>query len=145
MNSQGMKNCRSTESMSRDTNYLNKWLVHFLTYLLLPCLFFSAAILNLCKPRTTLFLLCRAGLPRLAFYGKGLACSPSWLRMVIAGWLGSMRSEIFLQMKFIIFQGCPTKQVAFLAGQPTPYDQRLIQAFLLFACSRILICKKCWN
>ena len=25
-------------------------------------------------------------------------------------------SEIFLQIKFIIFQGCPTKQVAFLLG-----------------------------
>ena len=94
--------------------YLNKWLVHFLTYLLLPCLFFSATFLNLCKPRTTLFLLCRAGPPRLAFYGKGLACSPRWLRMVNAGWLGSMRSEIFL---LIIFQGCCTKQVAILLGQ----------------------------
>ena len=36
--------------------------------------------------------------------------------MVNAGWLGSMQSEIFLQMKFIIFQGCPIKQAVFLPG-----------------------------
>ena len=38
-------------------------------------------------------------------------------------WFGSMRSEIFLQIKFFICQGCPTKQTTFLLGQPTPYDQ----------------------
>ena len=32
------------------------------------------------------------------------------------GWLRSMRSETFSQMKFIIFQGCLAKQVAFLVG-----------------------------
>ena len=37
-----------------------------------------------------------------------------WLGMVNAGWLGSMQSQIFLQMKFIIFQNCPIKQTAFL-------------------------------
>ena len=51
----------------------------------------------------------------------------NWLGMVNAGRLGSMRSEIFLKMKFIIFQGCPTKQPAFLPGQHTPYNQLLIQ------------------
>ena len=34
---------------------------------------------------------------------------PSWLGMVKADWFGSMWSEIFSQMKFIIFPGCPTK------------------------------------
>ena len=57
-----------------------------------------------------------------AFYGIGLACLPSWPGMVNTDWLCSMRSEIFLQMKFIIFQGCPTK-----LGQPAPYNQLLIQ------------------
>ena len=47
--------------------------------------------------------------PGLALYGSGLACLPSCLWMVYAGWLYSMRSKIFLQMKFITFQGCPTK------------------------------------
>ena len=49
------------------------------------------------------------------------------LGTVNAGWLHIMRSEILLQMEFIIFQACPTKQAAFLLGQPAPYNQLLIQ------------------
>ena len=51
--------------------------------------------------------------------------------MVNVGWLYSMQSEIFLQIKFIIFQGCPTKQVAFLPGQLSPKNQFLIQLLLV--------------
>ena len=98
--------------LPQHANYFHK--IHFLTCLLLPCL------LNMCKPRTTLFLLWRAGPPGLAFYGSGIVCLLCWLGMVNAGWLGSIQSEIFLQMKFIIFQGCPTKQAAFLPRLPTP-------------------------
>ena len=36
--------------------------------------------------------------------------------MVNAGWLSSKRSEIFLQMKFIIFQGCFTKLPFYLGS-----------------------------
>ena len=82
--------------------------------------FFSTRFLNMYMPRTTFYLLWWAYPPGLAFHGSGLACLPSWLGMVNVGWLCSMRSEIFLQMKFIIFQGCPTKQVAFLPGQLSP-------------------------
>ena len=46
--------------------------------------------------------------------------------MVNAPWLCSMQSEIFLQIKFIIFQGCTTK-LLFLFGRPAPYNQLLIQ------------------
>ena len=56
------------------------------------------------------------GPPGWAFYGSGLACIPSPVGMVNAGWLCSMRSEIFLQMKFIIFQGCPTKLPFYLGS-----------------------------
>ena len=48
-----------------------------------------------------------------------------------ASWSGSMRSEIFLQIKFITLQGCPTKKAAFLPRQPTPYSQLIIQAVLI--------------
>ena len=51
--------------------------------------------------------------------------------MVNAGRLGSIRSEIFLQIKFIIFEGYPTKQAVFLPGHPLPYNQLLIQPHLL--------------
>ena len=53
------------------------------------------------------------------------------LVMVNAGRLGSMRSEIFLRMKFIIFQGCLTKQAAFSPEQSPLYNQLLIQLLLL--------------
>ena len=62
------------------------------------------------------------GPPRLELYGSGLASLQNWLEIVNAGWLGSLRSEISLQMKFIIFQGCPIKPAAFLPGQPTQYN-----------------------
>ena len=85
--------------------------------------------LNVCKPRTAFHLLWWAGRSILTFYGCGPACLLSWLGMVDAGLLGSMRSEIFLQVKFIIFQGCSTKQGAFLPGWPAPY---LYSHFCLF-------------
>ena len=39
-----------------------------------------------------------------------------------AGWLGSIRPGIFLQMKFLFFQGCTIKQAVFLPGKPAPYN-----------------------
>ena len=93
---------------------------------------FSTTFLYMCKPRTTFCLFWWDGLNGLAFYERGLACLPSCVRMLKADWLGSMWSKIFLQMKFINFQGFFTKQVAFLPGQPTPYNQLLIQPLLLF-------------
>ena len=50
--------------------------------------------------------------------------------MMNVGWLCSMRSEIFLHMKFIIFQGYPTKQAAFLPGRLSPENQLLFQLLL---------------
>ena len=48
-------------------------------------------------PRTTLHLLRQACPPGLAIHGSELA--------VNVGWFCSMQQEIFLQIKFIIFQG----------------------------------------
>ena len=64
------------------------------------------------KPRTTFYLLWRAGPSRMVFYGSGLVCLPSWLGKLNAGWLGSICSEIFLQMKFIILR--QSHETAFL-------------------------------
>ena len=52
----------------------------------------------------------------LAFYGSGLACLPSWLEMLNAGWLCSIWPEIFSQMKFTLFEGCPTKLPFYLGS-----------------------------
>ena len=48
----------------------------------------------------------------------GPAHLPRLLGMMNAGRLNSMRSEIFFQMKFVIFQGCLTKQAAFYLASP---------------------------
>ena len=71
--------------------------------------FVCGKFLDVRMPRTTTYPLWRPGPPGLTFYGSGLACLPSWVGMVNPGWICSMRSEIFLQMKLIIFWGCPTK------------------------------------
>ena len=39
--------------------------------------------------------------------------------------------KFLLQMKLIIFQGCPIKQAVFLLGQPASYNQFFIQPLLL--------------
>ena len=116
--------------LSQYTNYLHKWLV-YLNFDMFTAAMFSARFRNMCKPRTTFYLLWQAGPPGLAFYGNGPTHLTHCLGMMSAGCPGSMQSEIFLQIKFIIFQGCPTKQTAFLLGQPASYNQLLIQPILL--------------
>ena len=68
----------------------------------------------------------------LAFYGSGLVCLPSWLGMVNVGWLCSMLSEFFLQIKFITFQGCPTKLPFYLGS-------------LLHIISSLFSCFRSWD
>ena len=123
LNSQWMRNCKSTESFCRSilTIYTDDWSNFWYVYCCYVY-FFSGKFLNMYKSRTTTYSLWQPGPPGLAFYGSGLACLTSWLGMVNVGWLCSMRSEIFLQMKFIIFKSCQTKP-----GQPAPYNQLLIQ------------------
>ena len=115
-------------NLLQHTNYLHKWLVNFLTCLLLPCLFFSARFLNMCKPRTKLYLLWRAGPPGLVFYGTGLAHLPNWLGMVNSGWLGFMWSEVFLQKKFITF---PLNRLPFYLGSSLHIISSLLSHFYL--------------
>ena len=115
LNSQGMKSCKSRESfcLSILTIYTKDW----------------STFWHVCCCHIYFFF-CEVS-KYVRFYGSGLASLSSWLGMVNAGWLGSIQSEIFLQMKFIIFQGCPIKQAAFLPGQSTPYYQLLIHSLLL--------------
>ena len=75
--------------------------------------FFSARFLNICKPGTTFYFMRWVGLPEFELYESGPGHLPGWLGMVKAGWIGSMWSEIFSQMKFIVFPRCPT----YLASQ----------------------------
>ena len=117
LNSQGIQNCKSTESFCRSilAIYTNDWFTFWYVYCCYVY-FFSGKFWSLCQHRTKSYPLWQPGPAGLAFYGSVLACLPSWLGIVNAGSLCSMRSEIFLQTKFIIFQGCPTK-----LWQPAPY------------------------
>ena len=122
LNSQGMKSCKSRESfcLSILTIYTNDWSNFWHVYWCYVYFFFCEIPKNVQTKNT-----------RLRFYGSGLASLPSWLGIVNVGWLGSIRSEMFLIMKFIIFQGCLIKQAVLLPGQPVPYNQLLIQPLLL--------------
>ena len=117
LNSQGMKNWKNTESFCRGILAIctNDWSTFWYVYCCY-IYFFSGKFLNVCKPRTTTYPIWQTGPPGLVFYGSGLACLPSWLGMTNAGWLCSMQSEIFLLIKFIIFQGCFTKLPFYLGS-----------------------------
>ena len=110
LNSQGMKNRKSRESFCRSifAIYIKDWSTFWYVN---RCYvyFFCGKFLNMCMPWTTTYPLWQPGPPGLTFYGSGLACLSSWMGMVNADWLCSMRSGVFLQIKFIIFKGCPTK------------------------------------
>ena len=129
LNSQGMKNFKCTESIyySILTIYTNDWSTFWYVYCC-HAYFFSARFLNMCKPRTKLYLLWRAGPPGLVFYGTGLAHLPNWLGMVNSGWLGFMWSEVFFAKEIYHFS---IKQTTFLPGQFAPYNQLLIEPLLL--------------
>ena len=133
LNSQGMKNSKSKESfcLSILTIYTNDWSTFWHVYCC-HVYFYFARFLNMCKPRTTLYLICWADSPGLAFYGWGIVCLPSWLAMVNVGWLNSMRPEIFLQMKFIIFMVVSLNRLPFYLGSPLHVISSLFIHFCLF-------------
>ena len=88
----------------------------------MPCLFFLLWDSKICASQE------QAGPLRLGFYVSGLASLPSWHRMMNAGSFGSIRSEIFSQMKFIIFLGC----LSFYLGSPVHIISSFFSHFCLF-------------
>ena len=91
--SQGMKNCKSTESfcLSILTIYTNDWspFWHFYCY---HVFFSSTRFLNMCKPRT--------GWPTwIDILWSGLACLPSWLGMMNTSWF-SFTCSFFSEFSF---------------------------------------------
>ena len=104
------------------SNYLHKWLVHFLTCLLVPCLFFLLQkFQHLCNPRT--------GWPTL------ISILWKWASKLtgLAGH-GECRLDRFHPIKNFLSNGtnsCSIKQATFLLGKPTPYNQLLIHLFFL--------------
>ena len=146
LNSQRMKNCKSTESfcLSKVTIYTNDWFTFWHVYCY-HVYFLSVKFLNLCKPRATFYLLWRAGTLGLAFYGSGLACLQRWLGMVNAGWLGSMRPEIFLHMKFTIFKAASPSRLPFYLGHPLHIISSLFSFFCSFHNAILRKMLRLWN
>ena len=98
----------------------------------MPCLlFFSVISLNMPMFKSIFYLL-RTAQPDLVFHGCDLARLPSWRRKMNASWLGSTQSEISLQMEFIIFQGCLSKQVPIYLGSLLHIIKSLFSYFCLF-------------
>ena len=100
------------ENHSVSADWLFTQMIVPLLHMLTGAMFISCSVrfLNMCKPRT--------GWPTLIWILWKWDSKPAELAwwMVNADWLGSIWSEIFSQMKFITFQGCPIKQAVFLPG-----------------------------
>ena len=131
LNSQGMKNCKSTESFccSILAIYTNEWSTVWYVYCCYVY-FFSARFLNMYKPRTT-FYISFEGLPTWI----GILWKCASMITQLAGiecrlaWFHAIRN--LLANKIYHFPGCPIKQASFLPGQPTPCNQLLIWPLLL--------------
>ena len=78
--------------------------------------FWYVYCLNLCKPRTTTQPLWQPGPTGVTFYGSGLASVANFVGMGNLHWLCSMRPEIFLHIKFIIFWGFSQKLPVYLGS-----------------------------
>ena len=118
--------------LSQHTNYLHKWLVPFLTCLLLPCFFFY---------KIPKYMQAKNRLARLDWHFR------EWPSMLtkLAGYDQYRLARFhpirnFLSNEIYHFQGCPIKQAVFLPEQPAPCNQLLIQPLLL-----VPECYFAWN
>ena len=117
--------------LSQHSNYLQKWLVHFNSDMFTAAMFLSARFLDMWKPRTTFYFLWRAIPPGLVFmevdqhsYQAGWGW---WMQAGSVPW-----DQIFSSMIFIMFQGCPTRQTAYLPRKPAHIISSLFSHFCLF-------------
>ena len=123
LTSQGMKNCKITESfcLSILTIKTNDWF--FFSHVYWAAIFIFCKI-PICASLEHYSLFLRAG--------SGLTSLPSWLGIVNGGWLGSMRSKFFLQMKFIFFKAVPPNRLPFYLGSPLHVMNSLFTQFCSF-------------
>ena len=126
LNSQGMKNCKSTESFCRSilAIYTNDWSTFWLVY----CsyiYFFSGKFLKVRRPRTTTYPLRQPGPAGLAFLWK-------WASMFtkLPG-DGVCRLALFHAVRNFLANETDhfsrlSHQTTFLLGKPAPHNQLLI-------------------
>ena len=129
LNSQGMKNCKSTKlfCLSILTIYTNDWSPFWHVYCY-HVYFFFCEIPKYVQARNRLvhldwhFIEWTGMLTKLAGYDE-------------YSWLGSIRSEIFLQMKFIIFKAVPSNRLPFYLGSPLHIISSLFSHVCLYQSS----------
>ena len=109
LNSSRIKNCKSTESFWRSivAIYTNDS-SFFDMFTAAMFILFSRKFLNMCKSKTTTCSLWQPGPPGIGILWKWAIMLTKLAEDGVCR-LCSMRLEISLQMKFIIFQGFPTK------------------------------------
>ena len=103
--------------LSQHTNYLPKWLVqlNFDMFTAAMFIFYSAGFLNSNLSPLT-------GCPTwIGFLWK---LDTILTELAKDDECRLIRFHVIKQMKSIIFQGCPTKQAAFLPGQPASYNHQ---------------------
>ena len=96
------------------------------------CFRFPARFLNICMPKTTVYLFWRAYPPGLAFRESGLVCLPSWLGMVNVGWLCSRRSEISCKWNLSFFKAVQPNRQHYYLGNFLFRISSLFSYFCLF-------------
>ena len=119
-----MKNCKSTESfcLSMLTIYT----------MIGPLLIFFSEISKYVQAKSNILSPLTGWPTWIGILWKGLTCLPRWFVLANTGWVGSLRSDIFLQIRFIIFQDCHTKQAAFHLSSPLHIISSLFSPFCLF-------------
>ena len=108
---------------SQQTNYLQKQLVHFLTCLLVPCLFFPQRDSWICANQE------QTGPPQFGFHESGLASLPSW-------WIQAdsvpFNQKFSWKLNFSFFKVVPSNRLSFYLGSPLHIINSLLSHFYLF-------------
>ena len=130
LKSQGMKNCKSTESfcLSILVVYANDCSTFWYFYGCYVC-YFSRRFLNVCKPRTTLYPLWQLGPPALGFYGSGLACLQGMLTETVL-----CDQKISCNWNLSFFKAVPPNRLPFYLGSPLHIISSLYGHFRSWDC-----------
>ena len=125
---------KNTESfcLSILTIYTNDQSTYILTRLLLPCLFFSARFLNMCKPRTTSISFDRLAHLKWHFMEEGQhAYWASWGWWMLAG-LVPCNQKFSCNWNWSFFKAVPPNRLPLYLGSPLHIISFLLSQFCLF-------------
>ena len=129
-----MKDCKSAESFCISIIFTQMICSLKLWYIYCCHVYFFcfARFLNMCKPRTIIYLFCRACLPGLAFYGSVVKYLLSRIGMVNAGWLTSIYQKFSCEWNLSFFKAVPPVMLPFYLGSPLHLISSLFSHFCLY-------------